>query len=42
MDLLYVVITIAFFGLTWGIVKLCESLAENPRQSRGLTDGAEP
>jgi len=26
MDLLYVAVVIVFFGLTWGLVKLCGSL----------------
>jgi len=26
MDLLYVAVVVAFFGLTWGLVKLCDAL----------------
>jgi hypothetical protein len=26
MDMLYVAVVIAFFGITWGLVKLCDSL----------------
>jgi len=29
MDLLYILLTIAFFALTWAIVKLCDSLSGN-------------
>jgi hypothetical protein len=28
MDLIYLGLTIAFFGLTWGLVVMCERLME--------------
>lgn len=30
MDLVFVLISLAFFGLTWGLVLLCERLMEQP------------